>query len=315
MIALLEPPFLARPARLVALVLLLALSAGAWQTALADCAELRSRVEAARAAEDVPALRALFDQAALNPACDDAYRAWLGQTVVRGIARTVQAAVAAGRPLAAFEADLADSLRYGRHWQVLAWLGDILAGRGAHAEASLRYQESLTVIADETLTPRAPEPDVIERVFRQAELARLMADRHVPAPTTRSGSPAGLAAASIRGFVPTRVAVPVEFHFDSTDFTGRGAAAAHDLLEQLRGQGEPPITLVGHTDPTGDPDYNIRLSQRRAEAVRAFLIRSGYRGSIATMGLGATAPLQLDDPGRYSTAQIHQALRRVEVQR
>lgn len=55
------------------------------------------------------------------------------------------------------------------------------------------------------------------------------------------------------------------------------------------------IELRGHTDSTnstGDPDYNTKLSQRRADAVRAELIRRGISGDrITAYGFGESRPV------------------------
>ena len=104
-----------------------------------------------------------------------------------------------------------------------------------------------------------------------------------------------MAATSIRGFVPERVALPITFEYDSTDFDAKGQAAAADLLDFLTHQGQQEITLLGHTDPRGDDAYNLALSQRRAEAVQRFLqanhysVSDPYRGTrriVATDGGG-----------------------------
>ena len=55
------------------------------------------------------------------------------------------------------------------------------------------------------------------------------------------------------------------------------------------------IELRGHTDSTnstGDPDYNVTLSQQRADAVRNELIRRGINGSrIQSIGFGEAMPV------------------------
>ncbi len=96
-----------------------------------------------------------------------------------------------------------------------------------------------------------------------------------------AGDPAG----------PTEVSLMlrIEFGFDSAELTGNAmrdldgvAAALNDpLLAASR------LTLEGHTDATGPKDYNLRLSQRRAEAVVAYLVRRGVAGArLRAAGFG-----------------------------
>jgi outer membrane protein OmpA-like peptidoglycan-associated protein len=52
------------------------------------------------------------------------------------------------------------------------------------------------------------------------------------------------------------------------------------------------IEVQGHTDNKGDPGHNKKLSQQRAEAVRAFLIAQGIAGTrLVATGFGQTQPL------------------------
>lgn len=53
------------------------------------------------------------------------------------------------------------------------------------------------------------------------------------------------------------------------------------------------VKLVGHTDTTGSPEYNMELSERRADAVRLYLAGPGLIGSVRLQadGRGESAPL------------------------
>ena len=55
------------------------------------------------------------------------------------------------------------------------------------------------------------------------------------------------------------------------------------------------IQIEGHTDQTGDAEYNQRLSEQRAKAVYDFLIESGIPSDQLTFkGLGSTRPVESD---------------------
>jgi uncharacterized protein (TIGR03382 family) len=70
----------------------------------------------------------------------------------------------------------------------------------------------------------------------------------------------------------------------------------------------PSITIEGHTDDRGDDAYNLDLSQRRAEAVRRFLIGKGIDGArLEAKGYGETKPIKPNDTNANRSAN-----RRVE---
>ncbi len=85
----------------------------------------------------------------------------------------------------------------------------------------------------------------------------------------------------------------VQFAFDKADIE----PGSHPLLAQVASTlllhpEIPRIEVQGHTDTRGTEVYNQDLSQRRAEAVRAYLVGQGVEpGRIEARGYGATRPL------------------------
>jgi|KBSSwiStaDraftv2_1062776.scaffolds.fasta_scaffold73355_3 hypothetical protein len=67
------------------------------------------------------------------------------------------------------------------------------------------------------------------------------------------------------------------FEFDSSFVGPGGAAAFKDLSRTVFRHPDCPLAIWGHADPEGEPDYNKWLSERRAEAVYAVLIRDVER--------------------------------------
>lgn len=69
------------------------------------------------------------------------------------------------------------------------------------------------------------------------------------------------------------------------------------------------LEVEGHTDSVGGDDYNMTLSQRRAEAVRDYLVQQGIPdGTIVARGLGKAGPVATND-----TPEGRQQNRRVEL--
>ncbi|MDP8988550.1 MAG: OmpA family protein [Acidobacteriota bacterium] len=69
------------------------------------------------------------------------------------------------------------------------------------------------------------------------------------------------------------------------------------------------ITVEGHTDSVGGDDYNMKLSENRANAVRGYLVSQGLdSGSVTAQGFGKTRPV-----ADNSNAAGRQQNRRVEM--
>ena len=82
------------------------------------------------------------------------------------------------------------------------------------------------------------------------------------------------------------------FDFDQSTHKPQGKAALDQLLSQLTGMDLEVIVTVGHTDAVGSDAYNQKLSQRRAEAVKAYLVAQGVETSrVYTEGKGETQPV------------------------
>ena len=281
--------------------------------AAADCRAAARALKEAIQTRDLDAVRHRFDMVLNEASCTDEFRERAGRTVSMAHARVVQERMASGASLASQRAALERGLAYARTWPVLALLGDAAHDAGDYDAASGHYEEALAVIDDDAKTPRAPSESVIRRIFQRAAQSRLLAVDYRPPPKTRSGTPSGLAAESIRGFTVERVPVPITFHTGSAEFTEKGRRAADDMVQYLTVQNSGPITIAGHTDPRGDETYNLDLSRRRAEAVAHYLSVHGFAGQIRVVAKGETERFPIDDPGAYSREQRWQMDRRVEL--
>lgn len=95
---------------------------------------------------------------------------------------------------------------------------------------------------------------------------------------------------------PTEVGLSlrVQFQLDSAALT---APAMRDLDQVALAFNRPQLavstlTLEGHTDSSGEAGYNLRLSQRRADAVVAYLVSRGVQPHrLQGVGYGETRPL------------------------
>ncbi|MCU0837229.1 MAG: OmpA family protein [Rhodospirillales bacterium] len=79
----------------------------------------------------------------------------------------------------------------------------------------------------------------------------------------------------------------VFFDWNQSVLTPEARQILNSAAAEFKKTGVARIDLVGHTDTTGPKDYNLRLSERRADAVKAELVRLGVPGGIiTTKGVG-----------------------------
>jgi OOP family OmpA-OmpF porin len=103
------------------------------------------------------------------------------------------------------------------------------------------------------------------------------------------------------------------FAFDSAKLQEGGEAALDDLAAGIDNMTEVnTISVAGYTDSTGPEDYNMGLSERRAEAVKDFLVSKGIPAdAIETKGYGENDPVA-DNSTREGRAENRRAVVAVE---
>ena len=81
----------------------------------------------------------------------------------------------------------------------------------------------------------------------------------------------------------------VFFDWDKSLITAEAAAILDRAAEQFAATGQANVALAGHADTSGAADYNMRLSQRRADAVKAYLAGKGVpEAAMVTEAFGET---------------------------
>jgi OOP family OmpA-OmpF porin len=100
------------------------------------------------------------------------------------------------------------------------------------------------------------------------------------------------------------------FDFDKSVVKPAGKAKLDALVGKIKNIKLEVVIAVGHTDSVGSDAYNMKLSVRRAEAVKAYLVSKGIeKNRIYTEGKGKRAPI-----ADNKTAAGRAKNRRVEVE-
>jgi outer membrane protein OmpA-like peptidoglycan-associated protein len=196
-------------------------------------------------------------------------------------------------------------MEIGGDWRSAEHLGDYHAQRREYAEALGAYETAISFLsrAAPTATPKDRE-----ELLARAEAAKSQASddqegrnssRFAASARDLSGRFAGIYSRELlRGFEVLTVPLPVNFYFGQARFTPAGEKAVEELAEAVKQQNVETLTLVGHTDPRGDRQYNIELSKRRAAAARDYLLSHGVKARIVVDGKGPDEPFDVSLLGR-----------------
>lgn len=88
----------------------------------------------------------------------------------------------------------------------------------------------------------------------------------------------------------------VEFELNSAELTAAGRALLDEVLLAFRQFPDVPVEIAGHTDALGSPEFNLDLSEQRAEAVLAYLVANGENAErYVVVGYGESQPIADND--------------------
>ena len=100
------------------------------------------------------------------------------------------------------------------------------------------------------------------------------------------------------------------FDFDKSVVRKDGMKNIDEALAKLAGVDVEMVIATGHTDSVGTDAYNVKLSDRRAAAVKAYLVSKGIAASkITTLGKGESQPVATN-----KTKEGRQKNRRVDIE-
>ena len=106
---------------------------------------------------------------------------------------------------------------------------------------------------------------------------------------------------------------PPLFDFNGVQLREKAKEELDRLYRLISKNGLPGLHIIGYADSRGPTNYNQRLSHKRAETVKKYLVQKGYKSSIIkTEGRGETQLTNHCRDGVACSEEEHQANRRVE---
>ena len=167
-------------------------------------------------------------------------------------------------------------------------------------------------------TPATAAPGCDGAIVEEPKMAPAPAPVAPPAPQVESAPPATQAAPPAPAPAPAPVSVSSKvtyaadtfFDFNKSVIKPEAKAKLDDLVDKIKAINLEVIIAVGHTDAVGSDVYNQKLSMRRSNAVKAYLISKGVdKTRIYTEGKGEKQPVA--DNG---TKEGRAKNRRVEIE-
>jgi OOP family OmpA-OmpF porin len=149
------------------------------------------------------------------------------------------------------------------------------------------------------------------------DLVKKAAPAAAPAAAAPAAKPA--AAAPKPAAQKVTLAADALFDFNKADLRAEGKAKLDKLSADIKGIKLEVIIAVGHADRFGTDAYNLKLSEKRAEAVKAYLVSKGVEPNrVYTEGKGKKQPVtkadQCKGPKSKKVVDCLQPDRRVEIE-
>jgi outer membrane protein OmpA-like peptidoglycan-associated protein len=168
------------------------------------------------------------------------------------------------------------------------------ASAGTAAQARQQAEAQATLAREEAATARVQTASALE-VAAQAQVEADRIRKKAEAEVTRLEEALGQVAETRRtalGLVMNLGSEYLKFDFDKAELR----AGDRELLSRIAGilatSQDYTVSVNGHTDDVGTPEYNRKLSERRAQAVRDYLVQAGLPpGILSVTGHGKSRPL------------------------
>ena len=156
------------------------------------------------------------------------------------------------------------------------------------------------------------------------QIARVSVPVPVVAYQERPAPPPPVAVAAVAQPEPPRMVIQkvslstdVLFDFNKAELKDAGKQKLDELAGQLKDAKIDEISVVGHADRIGSENYNPKLSEARAQAVKDYLAGRGATTNVTAQGKGEAEPVTGDQCKKVAGKKLIECLqpdRRVEIE-
>jgi len=194
-------------------------------------------------------------------------------------------------------------MKNGLSWEraVLSVLLAAVLAAGCSKQQTVKSGDASGQPSGEAAPSAAPAPG---GESKEAIRETPVTEASVPKPPAAAESPVVVAKAAEAGVAvteekPSRFG-DVHFDFDKADLTAEGKKACQSVAEYMKKSPKAKVLIEGHCDERGTAEYNLALGERRAVAVKNYLVSLGVpKGALSTVSFGKERPL---DPGHTEEA-------------
>ena len=117
-----------------------------------------------------------------------------------------------------------------------------------------------------------------------------------PAPPAPAPAQAGGPCATLQADITALLKAPINFQTDGFTLTPASQQQLTQIADKLKACPDPKVSVVGHTDSSGNDAINIPLSNNRAKAVADYLVSQGVAGDrVTSKGVGSAEPIASND--------------------
>ena len=115
-------------------------------------------------------------------------------------------------------------------------------------------------------------------------------------PPAPAPAPGGGPCATLQADITALLKTPINFQTDGFSLTPASQQQLKQIADKLNACPDPKVSVVGHTDNSGDDAINVPLSNNRAKAVADYLVSQGVVGNrVTSKGVGSAEPVAPND--------------------
>jgi peptidoglycan-binding protein ArfA len=153
-----------------------------------------------------------------------------------------------------------------------------------------------------TLKGVAPSEQVKSEVEAAAKAAwpniKVVNEITVSAPSAPAPAPApaGGACTTLQADITALLKTPINFQTDGFTLVAASQQQLTQIADKLKACPGPKVSVVGHTDSSGNDTINVPLSNNRAKSVADYLVSQGVAGDrVTSSGVGSSQPIAPND--------------------